>query len=123
MVFEKKGISMNNTRTVGRNIQLCMKNNNMDIEELSGKTGFSEVDIINLFSGRLMLSGSELALFSSLFGKEKSELLIEQDANNYKGLIHCMGVIDNQENVDEILDYIDAYISLEEDCMENVSDN
>ena len=70
-----------------------------------------------------MLSGSELALFSSLFGKEKSELLIEQDANNYKGLIHCMGVIDNQENVDEILDYIDAYIYLEEDCMENVSDN
>ena len=45
------------------------------------------------------------------------ELLQERDSEEYKKLIHCMGSIKNQDNVEMILDYIDSYITLREDSI------
>ena len=104
-----------NSRTIGRNIHLVMKDKGMDFCELAHRTGFSKEDIIRILSGALVLSNKDLSLVANALGTSRSELLNEYDNNMYKGLIHCMGTINNQDNVDQIIDYIDTYVMLEED--------
>lgn len=106
-----------NSRTVGRNIQLLMRSQGIGNTELASKTGFSVEDIINITSGRLVLSSSELSIIAEKLQADKQVFLTDHPSDDYKCLIHCMGNIKNQDNVDRILDYIDTYVSLKEDYM------
>ena len=108
---------MRGTRVVGNNINLVMKQNKINADQVADTLGMSENDVLRILSGRLLLSGNELNDIANGLDVGIEELLQEKESNEYKKLIHCMGNINKQENVDRILDYIDSYIILREDSV------
>lgn len=76
--------------------------------------GFSDEDFNRLREGKLFLSLEELEQTSSFCKIPMQDLLHPVNSNCYKGMVHCSGVFSKQEECDEILDLIDAYIDLKE---------
>lgn len=109
---------MNVSRIVGNNISLQMKEKGLSRESLARKVGMTSEDVLRIQSGRLYLSGKELNKIAEAIGVNLELLLNRRNGDDYKQLIHCMGKINNHDNVDRILDYIDTYITLKEDSAE-----
>jgi len=76
--------------------------------------GFSEEDFSRLSEGKLFLFLEELQKTISFCKISLQDLLHPVNTNCYKGMVHCAGSFSNQEECDEILDLIDAYIDLKE---------
>ncbi len=108
---------MRGTRVIGNNISLVLKQKGISSNYIADKLGMSEKDVLRILSGRLLLSGNELNDIAGTLDVNSDELLQERDSEEYKKLIHCMGSIKNQDNVERILDYIDSYITLREDSI------
>ena len=108
---------MRESRIIGNNINLIMKRKGFTRNQLAEKLGILEEDILRIMSGRLLLTGNEIKKVADILEVKPQELVEEKNNEEYKELIHCMGRFDRIENVDVILDYIDTYITLAEDCI------
>ena len=107
---------MKESRIIGSNINLSMKKRGFSQKQMADKLGMSEEDILRIISGRLLLTGSEIKKIAEVIGVDAVQLVEKRNDEDYKDLIHCMGKFHKIDNADIILDYIDTYITLAEDC-------
>ena len=101
-------------RLVGDNIALIMNEKHITSEELAKRTGFSLRDVCRLIGGSLFLGYQQLEKVAAELETTVDMITNERDESSYRDLIHCMGRYNNASSKNQILDYIDAYIDLEE---------
>lgn len=100
-------------RKIGVNIFTLMQNSGISREELASKLNYSYRDVCRILEGKLMLPPIELRKIADFFGITKSELLY-YEADKVVPELQYMKEFSDIQNLDRILDLLDAYVDLKE---------
>lgn len=105
---------MNNSRILGNNILLKLKEKNLGIDSFSREIGLSKVETRKLIEGRMFLPPFQIKKIANVLGVSLETLTNCRDSSAYDNLIHNFGAFNNVENRELVLDFIDMYADLEE---------
>lgn len=108
------GNVMDKARMLGHNIALIMKEKNIDANHLAEQTGFKSVELIKMLDARIVLMPKVIEKVAAALKVNPSEFFKKRESNEYKCFAECMTDFDNPDNMDKILDIIDAYCDLKE---------
>ena len=105
---------MDYTRMVGRNIQLIMKEKNIEKNEMANRLHYSYAEICRLLEGKLLLLPQQMKEIANLLGVQTLDLKRERSREEYGAFSDCMGFFSDETKEDDILDIIDMYIDVKE---------
>lgn len=86
-------------------------------ERLQAELGLTELELQQLFAGRLLLTGRQLCGAAAVCGVAPAALLHSARAcypHEAEKQVHCMTPFSDPKNREEMLDMIDAYIDARE---------
>ena len=105
---------MNNSRIIGNNILLELRDKSIEVESFSSNIGFNEVETRKLTEGRMFLPPFQIKKIADALGVSVETLVNYRGSDAYDDLIHNFGKFKNVENRELVLDLIDMYADLEE---------
>ena len=107
---------MKEERIIGNNIQVLLKEKNMDNSVFASSLGYSNDDLTRIREGRAYLSLKELNNVAAFLGISRQELLTPKSDEEYEkaGCIHYNHHFKDQANLEEIMDLFDLICDIEE---------
>lgn len=103
---------MNDFHKIGSFIKLKMMEQNKSIQSLAEESGYSTKDIGKILDGRLFLSPKQIEEIAGILDLDINEMINCIDVDS----IEYVGEFTKEENKDKLLDYIDRYVDLKEEC-------
>ena len=104
---------MSHTRQIGYLVSQAIEQNAEKKDQLLAALNLTSSEFDRLCTGRLMLTFEEQDLIAD-FLKSSNHGLTQQNNAAYQSVVHCMTPFSNPENLDVIMDLIDAYIDVKE---------
>jgi plasmid maintenance system antidote protein VapI len=105
---------MNNSRMIGNNISLELKEKAWDVSTFAQKIGCSQEETYKLIEGRLFLPPALIKTIADALGITMEALMKDRGTLEYNSLIHNFRDFRNSANQELVLDLIDMYADLEE---------
>ena len=100
-------------RKIGANIRTRMAETNISLDSFVKHLGYSIKDAWNVLEGRVMIPPVELKKIADFLETTKSEL-INRELDTLIPDLQYMKEFSNPNNLDRILDLMDAYVELRE---------
>ena len=82
--------------------------------KLMSELKMTEDELDRLCTGRLMLTFEEQDKVENLLNMSYDQIMEQGNTLAYQSVVHCMTSFSNLQNLDIIMDFIDAYIDAKE---------
>lgn len=107
---------MKEERILGNNIQLLLKQNNIDKYNVASELGYSGDDFVRICEGRVFLPMDQIGNIAEYFQTSITDLLARKTDDEYQnaGCIHYNHSFKKQENLDTIMELFDLICDVEE---------
>lgn len=105
---------MSYTRQTGYLVSRAIEQHSEKRDQLLAVLGMTPEELNRLCVGRMILSFEEQDKVAEILGMSPQEFLNQSDATAYQSVVHCMTPFSNPQNLDTIMDFIDAYIDAKE---------
>jgi ribosome-binding protein aMBF1 (putative translation factor) len=111
---------MSYARQLGYAVRRVIEQDEATRANLMSELQMTEDELDRLCKGRLMLTFEEQEQVEQLLNMSYDQIMDQSKTQAYQSVVHCMTPFSDPENLDIIMDFIDAYIDAKEILQEKV---